>query len=93
MGQDDKKFLEAFDSILPSWVTIFANGNTYFPEEVCKNAALQIFNTYTKCKISPPHGTKTTANDDFNENEENDQIANKEQLKYMGIFGRLVSIK
>lgn len=93
MGLDDKRFLEAFNNILPSWVTIFTSSSPYFPEEICKSASMQIFDTYTKSNISPPHGTKTIASVEFDENEEDDRISNQEQLKFIGIFGRLVSMK
>lgn len=86
-------FVESFNNILRPWVSIIANSNQCFPEEICKNAAMQIFNTYLKCHLSPPNGTKTTSEDDeVYENEEDDRVENKEQLQYIGIFGRLVSI-
>ncbi|XP_025409215.1 exportin-4-like isoform X2 [Sipha flava] len=88
--QDDQMFFEAFNNILRPWVSIIANSNQSFPEELCKNASIQIFNTYLKCHISPPYGTKTSIDVEFNENEEEDRIANKEQLQYIGIFGRLI---
>lgn len=86
-------FFEAFNNILRPWVSIIANSNQSFPEELCKNASMQILNTYLKCHISPPNGTKTTNNDEINENEEGDRVVNKEQLQYIGIFGRIVSMK
>lgn len=91
MCQDDQMYLEAFNNILRPWVSIIANSNQYFPEELCKSASIQIFNTYLKCHISPPNGTKTS-DGEFNELDELDRITNKEQLQYMGIFGRLVCI-
>lgn len=84
-------FFEAFNNILRPWVSIIGNSNQSFPEQLCKSASMQILNTYLKCHISPPNGTKT-ADTEFNENEEEDLIINKEQLQYIGIFGRLVSI-
>lgn len=83
-------FFEAFNNILRPWVSIIANSNQSFPEELCKSASMQIFNTYLKCHISPPNGTKTS-DGEFNELDEPDRIINKEQLQYIGIFGRLVS--
>lgn len=85
-------FFEAFNNILRPWVSIIANSNQSFPEELCKSASIQILNTYLKCHISPPNGTKIP-NTEFNENEEDDRVASKEQLQYIGIFGRLVSIQ
>lgn len=82
-------FFEAFNNILRPWVSIIANSNQCFPEETCKYASTQIFNTYLKCHISPPNGTRT--NVEFTDNEEDDRAVNKEQLQYIGIFGRLVS--
>jgi len=83
-------FFEAFNNILRPWVSIIENGNQSFPEELCKSASMQILNTYLKCHISPPNGTKTP-DTEYNENEEDDRVVNKEQLQYIGIFGRLVS--
>jgi len=87
-------FFEAFNNILCPWVPIIGNSegnsNESFPEELCKSASIQILNTYIKCHISPPKGTKISDNE-FNENEEDDRIVNKEQLQYIGIFGRRVS--
>ncbi|XP_050429581.1 exportin-4-like [Adelges cooleyi] len=88
--QDDQMYFEAFNNILQPWVSIITNSNQAFPEDVCKNASIQIFNTYLKCHISPPNGTKTNIDTEFNINEEDDRVANKEQLQYIGIFGRLV---
>lgn len=84
-------FFEAFNNILRPWVSIIENSNQSFPEELCKTASIQIVNTYLKCHISPPNGSKTLGDNDFDENEENDLVTNKEQLQYIGIFGRLVS--
>jgi len=84
-------FLEAFNIILHPWVSIIENLNQFFPIEFCKSASTQILNTYLKCHISPPNGTKNLDDSEFNENGEDDRDANKEQLQYIGIFGRLVS--
>ncbi|XP_026810149.1 exportin-4-like [Rhopalosiphum maidis] len=89
LSQDDQMFFEAFNNILRPWVSIIANSNQSFPEQLCKSASIQILNTYIKCHISPPNGTKTPDNE-FNENEEDDRVVNKEQLQYIGIFGRLI---
>lgn len=86
-------FFEAFNNILRPWVSIIANINQPFPEDLCKNASMEILNTYLKCHISPPNGTKISGDFEFNENEEDDQVTNKEQLQYIGIFGRLVSVQ
>lgn len=85
-------FFEAFNNILHPWVTIIENVNHPFSGDICKSASIQILNTYLKCHISPPNGTKTSGDFEFNENEEDDRNANKEQLQYIGIFGRLVSV-
>lgn len=84
-------FLEAFNIILRPWVSIIVNSNQSFPEELCKSASMQILNTYIKCHISPPNGTKNLDNSEVDENAEDDRIANKEQLQYLGLFGRVVS--
>ncbi|CAI6367793.1 unnamed protein product [Macrosiphum euphorbiae] len=89
LSQDDQMFFEAFNNILRPWVSIIANSNQSFPEELCKSASIQILNTYLKCHISPPNGTKTPEAE-FNENEEDDRVVSKEQLQYIGIFGRLI---
>lgn len=86
-------FFDAFNNILRPWVSIIGNSNQYFPEELCKSASMQILNTYLKCHISPPNGSKLLVEIEFNECEEDDLIANKEQLQYIGIFGRLVSME
>jgi len=84
-------FLEAFNNILQPWVSIIENSAQFFPEELCKSSIIQILNTYLKCHISPPNGTKTSIVTEFDENEEDDRVANKEQLQYIGIIGRYVS--
>ncbi|XP_050536237.1 exportin-4-like isoform X2 [Daktulosphaira vitifoliae] len=88
--QDDQMFFEAFNNILRPWVSIISNSNQAFPEDICKNASIQILNTYLKCHISPPNGIKTFVDVEFNINEEDDKVAFKEQLQYIGIFGRLI---
>jgi len=84
-------FLEAFNIILRPWVSIIGNNNQSFPEDLCKSASIQILNTYLKCHISPPNGIKNLDNSEFDEIGEDDRVANKEQLQYIGIFGRFVS--
>jgi len=85
-------FFEAFNNILRPWVSIIESIRQPFQEELCKSASIQILNTYLKCHISPPNGTKSP-DTQFNENEEDDRVVSKEQLQYIGIFGRLVSIQ
>lgn len=87
-------FFDAFNNVLCSWVTIIAlsDESECFPEELCKSASVQIFNTFLKCHLTLPNGPKTSSDDEFDENED-DRVANKEQLQYIGIFGRLVSTK
>lgn len=87
-------FFESFNNILRPWVSIIGNSNQCFPEELCKSASMQILNTYIKCHISPPNGIRTSCGLEYiHQNVEDDRISSKEQLQYIGIFGRLVSLK
>ncbi|VVC37258.1 Hypothetical protein CINCED_3A011540 [Cinara cedri] len=87
---DDQMFFEAFNNILRPWASIIVNSNqSIFQEDICKKSSFVIFDTYLKCHLSPPKGTKVS-DSKFNELDEPDRIANKEQLQYLGIFGRQV---
>lgn len=86
-------FFESFNNILRPWVSIIGNSNQCFPEELCKSASMQILNTYIKCHMSPPNGIKVSYPFEYSDPNEDDRVSNKEQLQYIGIFGRLVSLK
>ncbi|CAG2060944.1 unnamed protein product [Timema podura] len=49
--------MEAFDHMLEAWISVLHNSQE-FPKDFCKQSAMQIFNTYLKCHLSPPDGTR-----------------------------------
>nr|CAD7589621.1 unnamed protein product [Timema genevievae] len=54
---DDCLYMEAFDHMLEAWISVLHNSQE-FPKDFCKQSAMQIFNTYLKCHLSPPDGTR-----------------------------------
>ena len=89
MCADDCLYMEAFESLLETWISVISD-ETVFPTNFCRESSVQIFNTYLQCHLSPPDGTrgaggKELNNEDIDANEEDDRSKFKEQLQTIGI--------
>lgn len=96
MCADDCMYMEAFESILETWVSATTDAITpIFPIELSKQSGIQIFNTYLQYHLSPPDGTrgvgsKELNNEEIDANEEDDRSKFEDQLQIIGNFGRQV---
>ncbi|XP_012251237.1 exportin-4-like [Athalia rosae] len=94
MCADDCLYMEAFEHMLEAWISVLSEAHL-FPSEFCKQSSAQIFNTYLRCHLSPPDGTRGAGGKELNDEEidgteENDRTKFKEQLQTIGNFGRQV---
>nr|CAD7397105.1 unnamed protein product [Timema cristinae] len=90
---DDCLYMEAFDHMLEAWISVLHNSQE-FPKDFCKQSAMQIFNTYLKCHLSPPDGTRGQGREldveEIDDTEENDRTKFQDQLMTIGVVGRHV---
>jgi hypothetical protein len=54
---EDCQFIEAFEHLLEAWVSVLQCSPIY-PPGFIKEPAVQIFNTYLKCHLSAPEGSR-----------------------------------
>lgn len=89
MNVEDTLYMEAFENLLSVCVGIVRKASV-FPADFC----VQIFNTYLKCHLSPPDGTRGMGQEldaeEIDEIEEDDQTKFKDQLQSVGALGRQV---
>ncbi|KAK7874402.1 hypothetical protein R5R35_001498 [Gryllus longicercus] len=90
---EDRLYMEAFDHMLEAWINILQDSQS-FTRDFCKESSIRVFNTYLKCHLSPPDGTRgqdqELDSEDIDEIEEDDRTRFKEQLQVIGSFGRQV---
>ncbi|GLH05441.1 Exportin-4 [Gryllus bimaculatus] len=88
---EDRLYMEAFDHMLEAWINILQDSQS-FTRDFCKESSIRVFNTYLKCHLSPPDGTRgqdqELDSEDIDEIEEDDRTRFKEQLQVIGSFGR-----
>ncbi|CAB0010168.1 unnamed protein product [Nesidiocoris tenuis] len=91
---DDHLFMEAFENLMKVWLTLLSD-SSHFSDDFCNQASVEVFNTYIKCHLSPPDGTRGTGREldaeEIEENDEIDQVKFKLQLIAVGVLGRRVS--
>ena len=58
MHKDDTKYLEAYEKMLDAWMTFLSDGVDLLVEGTLKQNAVDIFNSFLKCHLSPPDGTR-----------------------------------
>lgn len=89
MNVEDTLYMEAFEHMLGVCVG-FVRKASIFPPDFC----IQIFNTYLKCHLSPPDGSRGIGQgleaEEIGEIEEDDQTKFKDQLQSMGALGRQI---
>ncbi|CAB0010169.1 unnamed protein product, partial [Nesidiocoris tenuis] len=90
---DDHLFMEAFENLMKVWLTLLSD-SSHFSDDFCNQASVEVFNTYIKCHLSPPDGTRGTGREldaeEIEENDEIDQVKFKLQLIAVGVLGRRV---
>ncbi|XP_021933085.1 exportin-4-like, partial [Zootermopsis nevadensis] len=88
---EDCLYMEAFDNMLEAWISVLLDSQV-FPKDFCKQSFMQIFNTYLKCHLSPPDGTRGQGREldieEIYDTEEDDRTKFKDQLQTIGSFGR-----
>ena len=57
MHKDDSLYPEAYEKVLESWMT-FVQGESELPAGTLQPHAIQVFNAYVQCHLSPPDGTR-----------------------------------
>lgn len=101
MHKDDALYQEAYEKLLDSWMN-FLVSTCAIPQDTLQPRALQIFNSYLKCHLAPPHGTRDQGEDgavagedteEYDEIQEDDRDRFADQLKCIGALGRLVPDK
>ncbi|GLH05442.1 Uncharacterized protein GBIM_11043 [Gryllus bimaculatus] len=84
---EDRLYMEAFDHMLEAWINILQDSQS-FTRDFCKESSIRVFNTYLKCHLSPPDGTRgqdqELDSEDIDEIEEDDRTRFKEQLQVIG---------
>ncbi|XP_076041566.1 exportin-4-like isoform X2 [Oratosquilla oratoria] len=91
VDHEDQLFMEAFEQMLQSWACILQETTGWDNSEVKQSATL-IFDTYLKCHLAPPEGSRLSvdAGDDIADAVQSDRLAFKEQLLMIGLCGRQV---
>ena len=51
-------YLEAYEKMLDAWMTFLADGVELLVEGALKHNAIDIFNAFLKCHLSPPDGSR-----------------------------------
>ncbi|KAB7501683.1 Exportin-4 [Armadillidium nasatum] len=88
MDQDDQLYMEAFEQMLQSWSSILAENNSLQSEQIKRNA-IAIFDTYLKCHLGPPNGTRHPVDvDEITDAVQSDRLGYKDQLTLIGLCGR-----
>lgn len=57
LDKDDMVYMEAFDKLLESWLTLVQD-EEHFPRGCFVQPAIQVFNSYIQCHLAAPDGTR-----------------------------------
>ncbi len=57
LNEDDAVYLEAFEKTIQAWMHIFTHASD-IPGSTIRQHAVDMFNTYVQCHISPPDGSR-----------------------------------
>ncbi|XP_063862647.1 exportin-4-like [Scylla paramamosain] len=88
LDHEDQLYMEAFEQMLQSWVCILQESSSCNSSQVKQSATL-IFDTYLKCHLAPPDGSRVAVDaDEISETVQTDRVAFKEQLVLIGLCGR-----
>jgi len=92
---DNSLYVEAFEHMLEAWVSVLHESAT-FPGDFCRSSAVEIFNTYVQCHLSPPEGVRGAGEvdadgdhaEEIDHSEESDRQRFKDTLATVGALGR-----
>ena len=62
MKKEDSLFNEAYEKILESWMSFLQASKDGLPSGALAPHAVQLFDTYVHCHLSPPDGTRNQVN-------------------------------
>lgn len=57
LDKDDMVYMEAYDKLLESWLTLVQD-EEHFPRGCFVQPAIQVFNSYIQCHLAAPDGTR-----------------------------------
>lgn len=57
LDKDDMVYMEAYDKLLESWLTLVQD-EEHFPRGCFVQPAVQVFNSYIQCHLAAPDGTR-----------------------------------
>ncbi|XP_017771460.1 PREDICTED: exportin-4-like isoform X2 [Nicrophorus vespilloides] len=90
---DEKCYMDSFEIMLESWALLIQEYRQV-TNDFLGQAATCIFNTYLKCHLSSPDGSRKQGTDleveEIEDDEDNDRTKFKDQLQTIGLFGRIV---
>ncbi|XP_063590971.1 exportin-4-like [Penaeus indicus] len=88
LDEEDRLYMEAFEQMLQSWACILQESSSCNSSQVKQSATL-IFDTYLKCHLAPPEGSRVPVDaDEISETVQTDRVAFKDQLVLIGLCGR-----
>ncbi|NIG59230.1 exportin-4 isoform X4 [Pontoporia blainvillei] len=98
MDKDDMVYMEAYDRLLESWLTLVQD-DKHFHKGFFTQHAVQVFNSYIQCHLAAPDGTRNlTANgvasreeEEISELQEDDRDQFSDQLASVGMLGRIAA--
>lgn len=64
LDHEDQLYMEAFEQMLQSWVCILQESSSCNSAQVKQSATL-IFDTYLKCHLAPPEGSRVAVSEWF----------------------------
>ncbi|EPY87097.1 hypothetical protein CB1_000273049 [Camelus ferus] len=98
LDKDDMVYMEAYDRLLESWLTLVQD-DKHFHKGFFTQHAVQVFNSYIQCHLAAPDGTRNlTANgvasreeEEISELQEDDRDQFSDQLASVGMLGRIAA--
>ncbi|XP_068202365.1 LOW QUALITY PROTEIN: exportin-4-like [Palaemon carinicauda] len=85
---EDQLYMEAFEQMLQSWACILQESSSCNSAQIKQSATL-IFDTYLKCHLAPPDGSRRPIDaDEISETVQADRVAFKDQMVLIGLCGR-----
>ncbi|MGH0171261.1 UNVERIFIED_CONTAM: hypothetical protein FKN15_060851 [Acipenser sinensis] len=98
LDKDDMVYMEAYDKLLESWLTLVQD-EKHFHKGFFIQHAVQVFNSYIQCHLAAPEGTRNlTVNgvasreeEEISELQEDDRELFSDQLASIGMLGRIAA--
>uniref|UniRef100_A0A0L8FKH8 Exportin-4 n=1 Tax=Octopus bimaculoides TaxID=37653 RepID=A0A0L8FKH8_OCTBM len=97
INKDETIHMEAYERMLEAWMQIISNARN-FPLGFLRSQAVEVFNSYLQCHLSPPDGIRNQIlgndvieDDEIEELDEDDREKFNDQLSSIGSLGRLVA--